>query len=533
MREPMEALAWVWANLSTCTWTLLLSSVVLYFYRWVRERRQYHSIFSKMGVPYVKPHILYGSNHQLRGKGILSSEVIGKWVKKYGKVFGYYIGWKPTLVVSDLDMIKDILIKEFHNFANRPKLVIEAQPVVHTVVGLRDQRWKDVRSILAPTFSMVKMKHMAGIMNEKVDELLSIIGKKSNADEPIEWYSTYQGLTLDVISECALAMKTTCQRDQEKSEFFMAVRSFLKNAVNPAILVALYFRGFGKILSYISNRFALSGRMTQMIVNHLETVISMRRNGLHTKNVDVLQLMLEAAESRVDADGAALNGVSKEKPKRKLLSDEEIIANAWVFLLGGFETTANSLTYTTYLLAKHPEIQDKVYQELQDVIKDSNTNLTYEQVHKLTYLDQVFSEALRLHPACCDLPDEGGSGKYCRLANVLIPKEHDWCFVPIWFFQRDPEQGTDPEKFDPDRFFPEAKANSTRHPMFYIPLGAGPRNCVGLRFPQLGGKLTLARVLLNYRLDTCQETPNPLKFEIPTVAINPAEPVLIKANPRS
>ncbi|XP_063598457.1 cytochrome P450 3A29-like [Penaeus indicus] len=531
MGEPMEALAWVWANLSTCTWTLLLSSVVLYFYRWVRERRQYHSIFSKMGVPYIKPHILYGSNHQLRGKGILSIDVIGKWVKKYGKVFGYYIGWKPTLVVTDLDMIKDILIKEFHNFANRPKLVIEAQPVVHTVVGLRDQRWKDVRSILAPTFSMVKMKHMAGIMNEKVDELLTIIGEKSNAGEPIEWYSTYQGLTLDVISECALAMKTTCQRDQEKHEFFTAVRSFLKNAVNPAILLALYFQGFGKILSYISNRFALSGRMTQMIVNHLKTVISMRRNDLHAKNVDVLQLMLEAAESRVDADGAAANGVSKEKPKRKLLSDEEIIANAWVFLLGGFETTANSLTYTTYLLAQHPEVQDKVYQELQDVIKDANTNLTYEQVHKLTYLDQVFSEALRLYPPVVTFLTREAA-EDMQIGDVLIPKDMN-VLVPIWLLQRDPEQWTDPEKFDPDRFSPEAKANSTRHPMSYIPFGAGPRNCVGMRFAQLEAKLTLARVLLNYRLDPCKQTPNPLKFEIPTVAINPADPVLIKAKPRS
>ncbi|XP_042878442.1 cytochrome P450 3A29-like [Penaeus japonicus] len=529
MQGPIAALAWLWTNLSVFTLTLLLSSIVLYLYQWVKERRQYHSIFAKMGVPYVKPHLLYGSNHQIRGKGILPTDVISKWVKTYGKVFGYYVGWKPMIVVSDLDMVKDILIKEFHNFANRPKLVIEAQPVVHTVVGLRDQRWKDVRSILAPTFSMVKMKHMAGIMNEKVNELLTIIDNKSKAGVPIEWYSTYQGLTLDVISECALAMKTTCQRDQEKDEFFTAVRSFLKNAVNPAIILALYFRGFGKILSFISNRFALSGRMTQMIVRHVKTVIDIRRKDLHVKNVDVLQLMLEAAESRVDTDGSTLNGLPKEKPKHKLLSDEEIIANAWVFLLGGFETTANSLTYTTYLLTQNQHIQDKLYQELQDKIK-TDGQLTYEQVNSLTYLDQVFSEALRLHPPVVTFITREAA-EDMQIGDVHIPKDMN-VLIPIWLLQRDPEQWPDPLKFDPDRFSPEAKANNTRHPMAYIPFGAGPRNCVGMRFAQLEAKLTLARVLLNYRLVPCEETPNPLKFEIPTVAINPADPVLIKAIPR-
>ena len=347
----------------------LLGVMLAFVARWVHHRHHQHTFFSRLSIPHVPPHLIYGSNHTMRLPGVLAIDVIGQWLQQYGKIFGFYVGWKPTLVVADLDLIKKILIKDFHNFTNRPKLVIDAQPVVDTLVGLRDQRWKDVRSILAPTFSMVKMKHMTGIMNKKINLLMNIIDENISKGEAIEVYSTYQGLTLDVISECALAMKTNCQRDQNKDEFFVAVREFLKNALNPAILLALYFPSFASFMSFVSNRLALSGRMTRMIVDHLKDVIAVRRRDVDNRSVDVLQLMLEAAESRYqDSDKDA-----NEWQRRKLLTDEEIIANVWVFLLGGFETTANALTYTSYLLATHSEVQQRLYEEVCRVTKVSNT----------------------------------------------------------------------------------------------------------------------------------------------------------------
>lgn len=361
----VEVAVWV-------TWALLLSTVLAYIAYWVRHRRHQHALFARLGIPYVPPHLIYGNNHTLRGRGALPTKVIGQWMKQHGKVFGYYVGWQPNLVVADLDLVREILVREFPTFANRPTLVIDAQPVVDSLVGLRDQRWKDVRSVLAPTFSMVKMKYMAGIMNEKINELLSIVSKKAERGEPIEWHATYQGMTLDVICECALALKTHCQRDQDGDDFFLAVRQFLKNAVNTAILLALYFKIFAKFLSFVSNRLAYSGRMTMMIVNHLKTVIAVRRRDLSTKHLDVLQLMLEEAETtpekcaQTNDKGSVVENSSKSdlKRKSKKLTDEEIIANAWVFLLGGFETTANTVTYTSYLLAIHPQVQERVYQEL-------------------------------------------------------------------------------------------------------------------------------------------------------------------------
>ncbi|KAG7177012.1 Cytochrome P450 3A40-like 2 [Homarus americanus] len=531
-------LVWVIRWLVSHAWTLLAATLLLYIASWVKQRRRQHSVFARLGIPYVQPHIIYGSNHVLRAPGALATDLVGQWLKKYGKVFGFYVGWQPNLVVADLDLVKQILVKEFQNFSNRPTLVIDAQPVVDCLVGLRDQRWKDVRSVLAPTFSVMKMKFMASIMNEKVDELLSIVAKKVEQDKPIEWHTTFQGMTLDVISQCALALKTHCQRDQEGEDFFLAVRQFLKNAVNPAILLALYFKMFAKFLSFVSNRLAYSGRLTQMIIKHLKAVIAIRRQYTGTKYLDVLQLMLDAAESQPDHSGeetvedssSNTSNTWKENRQKRFLTDEEIIANAWVFLLGGFETTANSVTYTSYLLGTHPEVQERVYQELCDVLQDSPEELSYEQVHSLKYLDQVFCEALRLYPPAVNFVSREAA-QDIQLGDLLIPKNMS-IQIPLWHIHRDPEHWPDAETFDPERFSPEAKASVSRHPMAYLPFGAGPRNCPGIRFGQLEAKLAVARVIRRYKLVAYGETPIPLTFEIPTVTLNPSKGVYMKAVPR-
>lgn len=508
--------------LSLATAVLLVAVV-----HWIYTRKQQQLFFERLGIPYVKPHLIFGSNHILRDRSTTPMDFISKWRKQYGKVFGFFSGSRPSLVVSDLDMIKQILIKDFQNFSNRPKMTIKAEPVVSTVVGLRDQRWKDVRALLAPTFSMSKMKLMAGIMNEKVDELLRIVAEHEEKGEAVEWYTTYQGLTLDVICECALAIKSNCQRDKNDS-LMHAVRGFLQNALNTFNTLAIYFPVVGQIMSFVSNQLAYSGRMTNMIVAHLKQVIKLRRKDSHTRTVDVLQLMLEASETIIE-ERMGKEGVIAT-PKKKMLTDDEIIANAWVFLLGGFETTANALTFSSYLLAKHKEHQDILYKEIRKTVEDPSAPLTYEQVFEMTYLDQVLSESLRLFPPVVTFIIREAA-QDTEVCGVKIPKDTG-ILIPVWDIHRDPEQWPDPEKFDPERFSLASKRESTRHSMAYLPFGAGPRNCIGIRFGQLEAKLALARVILNYELELSPQTEDPPPLTVPTVAINPSAGIYCTAKKR-
>ncbi|XP_066941637.1 cytochrome P450 3A29-like [Macrobrachium rosenbergii] len=552
----LEMLSSLWSllcvGMTQYTKTFCFATIILYVIHWVRVRRYKHSLFQRLGIPYVKPHLIHGSMRTLTGKTV-ATEVIGKWLEKYGNIFGYYIGAKPTVVVKDLDLIRQVLVKDFHNFSNRPKFLVEVEPIINTLVGLRDQRWKDVRSILTPTFSMSKMKLMIGIINERVSELLEIVSDRNAAEKPLEWYSMFQGLTLDVICEAVLAMKRHCQRDQDNDLVLSSTRKFLRNAINPVVHLLNYFNIFLSVLAFVYNTFALSGRMTNMIVTHLKTVLEVRREDLSKKHIDVLQLMLDAAESRHVSDTKVLNiqnGTSVPNGKinearqqhsasnsilanevaKKTMSDKEIIANAWMFLIAGFDTTANSLTNTAYLLACNPDIQEKLYLELCEHIEDGHKHISYETVHKLTYLDQVFSETLRLFPPVVTFITRDTNADY-QLGDYFIPTDTN-IMIPVWQIHHDPKLWPEPYTFDPERFSAEAKASENRHPMSYIPFGAGPRSCPGLRFAQLEAKVALARLIRTHKLETCEQTPIPMVFELPTVTHTPAKDVILKAIPR-
>ena len=124
--------------------------------------------------------------------------------------------------------------------------------------------------------------------------------------------------------------------------------------------------------------------------------------GNAVNHADMVQLMLEASENK-DENGPEdrKNGLTNEHAnvdfQKKYLTEDEMISNSFVFLLAGFETTANCLGFTAYLLAKYPEIQQRLYEEIEEVF-GSTDRIDYEQAQKATYLEMVISESLRLFP---------------------------------------------------------------------------------------------------------------------------------------
>lgn len=176
-----------------------------------------------------------------------------------------------------------------------------------------------------------------------------------------------------VIGECALDTAIDCQR-QPQDEFLNALRQFLKKANNPIIDLAIYFPLIKQMLAVVCRLASPCGQFTQSIIDKVQSVIEQRRadrlvNGAPSNHHDILQLLMEASENRLNSSEAAGDDEeeatsSSSRSPHALLTDAEIVANAWVFLLGGFETTANALTYCAYALATHPHIQDKLYDEL-------------------------------------------------------------------------------------------------------------------------------------------------------------------------
>ncbi|XP_064109841.1 thromboxane-A synthase-like isoform X2 [Macrobrachium nipponense] len=214
--------------------------------------------------------------------------------------------------------------------------------------------------------------------------------------------------------------------------------------------------------------------------------------------------------------------------KQHKLTDDEVVSNAYMFILAGYETTANAIAYTCYILAKHQEWQDKCFEEIKTVIGDKK-QLSYEDISRLTILDRVYLEALRLYPPVpCFVTRE--AGMTTQIGTVTIPQGVS-VTVPVWHIHHHPQFWHQPSHFDPDRFLPEKKKD--HHPMAYLPFGAGPRNCLGMRFARLEIKLVIACMLKDYALQLSPLIKDPLPVEVRTVTLSPKEGVLLHIRRRT
>ncbi|XP_054709649.1 cytochrome P450 3A24-like [Uloborus diversus] len=531
-------------------WTVTLIAFLLVLFYLYRKKN--FTVLKDLGIPGPEPNILFGNYLELTRKGAIQCHK--EWMEKYGKVVGYYFGSKPIIVVADVELLKKIQVSDFHKFMNRPSIFggREKKPgKEHRVEGfsqqlisLRDKRWKDIRSIITPSFTTAKMKLMAPIMNDSIDSLLTNVEKKSKAGESFDIYPMYQGLTMDVIGRTAFGIQTDVQNNPN-DPFLRSVRVLLSGDSSSILsIISVSFRGLEKLWSII-NRMRLMSRNkgtnpVRELIESTKNVIALRREGKKTNRPDLLQLMIDAkiddsaaittddltAKSDNESTESQNKGISSGKLVRRM-TDDDILDNSLLFFLAGYETTSTALAFTTHLLLHHPEVQERAREEVLELLKNEG-QLDYYSVSKLEYLDQVLHEGLRMYPPVHLFVNRECS-EDMQLGNFRLKKGSN-IQVPVFNLHRDPDLWEDPDEFKPERFAPENK--SKIHPMAFQSFGAGPRNCVGMRFALMEAKLALAKLLAKYKLKACAETDTePVTLKLAFASMKPKHGVFLKAIP--
>jgi cytochrome P450 len=181
------------------------------------------------------------------------------------------------------------------------------------------------------------------------------------------------------------------------------------------------------------------------------------------------------------------------------LAAREVRDQVLIFLLAGHETTATSLGFALHLLARHPEQQARAREEVDAVLRGRVPGS--EDLDALPYTTRVLKEAMRLYPAA---PATGRLAvAETEIGGLSVPAGGH-VFVSPWVTHRHPAYWDEPERFDPDRFTPEADAARPRYAWF--PFGGGPRACIGQHFSMLESVLALALVLQAYELSAVDTT---------------------------
>ncbi|CAF3757439.1 unnamed protein product [Rotaria sp. Silwood1] len=226
-------------------------------------------------------------------------------------------------------------------------------------------------------------------------------------------------------------------------------------------------------------------------------ILARRRQYLERRN-DFIQMMIDH-EEEVKHEEQVEKQERQSEIVKKTLNDKEILGQALVFLVAGYETTSVLISFFFYVMATEPVIQEKVYNEIRQELGDDE--VTYEKLSQLQYLDMVINETLRMYPPFTRF-ERVASNNY-QLGNYDIPKG-TIISVPVYPIHHDPNIWPEPEKFIPERFLPTEKAK--RHPMTYLPFGDGPRNCIGMRFALLEAKLAIVKALRLVEIQKCDKT---------------------------
>uniref|UniRef100_A0A914D137 Cytochrome P450 n=1 Tax=Acrobeloides nanus TaxID=290746 RepID=A0A914D137_9BILA len=162
-----------------------------------------------------------------------------------------------------------------------------------------------------------------------------------------------------------------------------------------------------------------------------------------------------------------------------------------------------------YILAKLPEIQDRLRDEINNILEDRE-DIGYDDIAKFQYMNQVICETMRMYPT------SSRANRVCTkpiTINGIEFKENFMFSVPIYAIHHDEKYYPNPDEFDPERFSPEEKAK--RDPLAFLSFGYGPRNCIGMRFAEFEIRATLAYMIKHYKFYPAPNSPN-LPLEIDT-----------------
>lgn len=202
------------------------------------------------------------------------------------------------------------------------------------------------------------------------------------------------------------------------------------------------------------------------------------------------------------------------------MSDETIRDEVLTLLLAGHETTAQALTFTFHLLARHPEIEQKLLAEL-DAVLDGEPP-TMGDLPDLEYTEWVVTEAMRLYPPVWALVREPLADD--EIAGYPIPAGATVGMYQ-WVIHRDPRQYEDPNAFVPERWADDGD----RHPFAYFPFGGGPRRCIGDRFAMLEARLLVATIVQQVHLELVSGSAVSLS---PAITLRPGGDVEMRVHSR-
>ncbi|CAH1715441.1 unnamed protein product [Aphis gossypii] len=471
------------------TYALVSFIVVLWcYFKW--KNRHFEKIASKLkgppSYPIIGSALVSIGTHQQFSDNIIQlfnsygCEPCKVWLGPY---FGVGIS-KPEDLQIILNSSKALGKSKFYNFFKNT--------VGEGLISAPVHKWRKHRRLIAPVFNANLFDQFFPVFNEKNRFLIENLKKELGKTQPFDLLDYILKINLDIICQTAMGYNLDTQSNKE-SEFVEALIKVSKldslRLYKPWLYSDIIFSIYRKIMG-LHNVYKTFHKLPNQVIREMKEIYAQRKMGNKNNAMDVndekpLKVFLDTL---FDLNEGGEN-----------FSDEEIRDEVVTMMMSGSETSTVTVCFCLLMLAIHPEIQDKVYDEIFEVLGNGDQTITIEDTTKLVYLEQCIRETLRLYPLVPLFLRQLDDDVKIFSDDLILPKG-TLCLISPLTTHHIPELYPNPWSYNPDNF--DAENVNKRHKYSFIAFSGGPRGCIGSKYAMLSMKVLISTFLRNYSIHT-------------------------------
>lgn len=411
-----------------------------------------------------------------------------------GDVVRYRMAWTHVTQLTHPDHVRHVLAASGDTYTKGQSWDRLKPLIGEGLVTSDGELWRRQRAIANPTFTHDRLLTLAGSMTACTQVMLDRWA--AAAGQPVRVFDDVRQLALRIVIRCLFGVEVDDRVPALGRDFTAALEVSDRRIIS--VVPDLPFRH--SVPTRDNRVFRRSVRSMDAVV---EAVLERRRSG-PADDTDLLGALMGATS---DALGAV---------DLRQLRDEVM-----TLLLAGFETTANALTWALVLLDEHPEVAERLHEEVDRVLGSAVP--TVDDLPRLVWTRAVVEEVLRLRPPVWAIPRVAQRDD--EVAGYRVPAGELVIVVP-YVTHRHPDFWSEPERFDPTRFLPDRRRDVAR--WAYLPFGGGRRICLGQHFALMEAQLVLAMVASRFTLRRVDRPPDLDAY----VTLRPTGPVPMVVSPR-
>ncbi len=412
--------------------------------------------------------------------------------QKYGDAFYLQLGKERVFFLTHPDAIRELLVVQPERFLKGPGVMRLDRMLGNGLITSEGDVHRHQRKLVQPTFHRHRVSGYATSMVQAAEQ--KALAWQDNTT--LDMVQEMMELTLTIVGKTLFNADVKDAASTVRDALTTAMEAFRKQGMSP----------LGDLLERLP--LPLNARLKRAR-EHLDAVVyriidEHRRSGIDQG--DLLSMLLITGKE--DGQG---------------MSEQQLRDEVMTLFLAGHETTAHALTWTWYLLAQHPAVLATLQRELDAVL--SGRAPTIEDLPRLLYTERVLKESMRLCPPIWSIDRRALCAT--TIQDVFIPQGAR-VILSQYTVHHDPRFYPDPDRFDPDRWTPEAQ--SARPKFAYFPFGGGPRLCIGESFAWTEGILLLATLAQRWELHL---VPNQRVQFQPAVTLRPKDPIYMTMHRRA